>query len=97
MPSQTGASHKLWLFMLEHGGRWTAAELAEQIGSEAPYADDLVRSMARTGAVTRYRSSTGRKNGAAFGVSPANRVPLNLKVGQLVEALGVRTAIDSRR
>lgn len=96
MPAQTGASHKLWLFMLEHGGRWTATELAEQIGTEAPHADDLVRSMARTGAVTRYRSGQ-RKNGASFGVSPSNRVPLNLKVGQLVKALGVRATIDSRR
>lgn len=91
---KSGVTQRLWLFMLEQGGRWTVAELAEQMGQGATYMDRILWSMHDVGSVTKYRSGA-RKNGVAFGVSPRNSMPHGLKLQQVAQALGVRLAIDS--
>lgn len=95
MKRQTGITQRIWLFMLENGGRWTVAELAEQMGGVAcAYMDRIVWSMHDCGSVTKYRSGQ-RKNGTAFGVSPRNRIPQGLSLADVMRAAGVRRAIDA--
>lgn len=92
---KSGITSKLWLFMLEHGGRWTTAELAEQHGYTAPQVDKLLWSMEGVGSVTRYRNSE-RKNGVAFGVTTNNRIPQRMRLSDVLTAAGVRRVIENR-
>lgn len=88
-----GITKRAWLFMLEHGGRWTVAELAEQFGCSTAHMDKIVWSMCKGARVTRYRSGQ-RKNGSAFGVSLRNVMPQGLRLADVVRATAVRVVIE---
>jgi hypothetical protein len=90
---KTGVTRRLWLFMLEHGGRWSVSELAEQMNHETAYIDRILWSMHDVGSVSKGRSGQ-RKNGIAFWVTPKNRLPQSLTLGEVQRALGVRIAIE---
>lgn len=90
---KTGITQRVWAFMLENGGRWTVAELAEQMKENATYMDRIVWSMHDVGTVCKYRSGQ-RKNGVAFGVGPRNRIPQGIRLQDVTAALGIRTQID---
>lgn len=95
MPAKhSGITQRVWLFLLEHGGRWTVAELAEQTGNGTAYMDRILWSMHDVGSVSKYRSSQ-RKNGTAFGVSQKNRIPQGITLQQVTKAMVVRATIDS--
>lgn len=91
---KTGITIKLWLFMLEHGGRWTVAELSEQFKHSTDHIQRILWSMDGVGSVTRYRG-TERKNGAAFGVTMKNRIPQRMVLADVVAAAGVRRVIEN--
>lgn len=91
---KTGITQRVWLFLLEHGGHWTVAELAEQMGCDAPYMDKILWSMHDVGSVSKVRSRQ-RKNGSAFGVSLKNRIPQRMLLAAVVNAMTVRQAIDA--
>ena len=90
---QPGITQRVWLFMLENGGHWTTAELAEQTGDNASHLDRILWSMHRVGSVTKYRNCQ-RKNGTAFGVSQRNRIPHGLALQEVLGAAGIRQVID---
>jgi predicted transcriptional regulator len=92
--TKSGITQRIWLFMLEHGGRWTTAEMAEQMGGDASYMDKILWSMHDVGSITKYRSGQ-RKNGVAFGVSPKNSIPQGMSLQNVFKALGIRKEIDS--
>lgn len=92
MSARLGITRRLWLFLLEHGGHWTTAELAEQIGANNAYVDRILWSMHDVGSVSKYRSRQ-RKNGVAFGVSAKNRIPQGLTLDDVTKATGVRSVI----
>jgi predicted transcriptional regulator len=95
MKAKSGITQRVWLFLLEHGGHWTTAELAEQMGSDAGYMDRIIWSMHAGGTVSKYRSGQ-RKNGTAFGVTQANRIPHGLSLRQVTQAQAVRAEIESK-
>jgi predicted transcriptional regulator len=92
MSARLGITRRLWLFMLEHGGHWTTAELAEQLGEDNTYIDRILWSMHDHGSLSKYRSSQ-RKNGSAFGVTAKNRIPQGLTLADVTKATQVREAI----
>jgi hypothetical protein len=92
--TKNGITQRIWLFLLEHGGHWTVAELAEQMGSSTPYMDRILWSMSDTGSVSKYRSRQ-RKNGSAFGVSPGNKVPQGITLREITKAQSARSVIDA--
>jgi predicted transcriptional regulator len=94
MSARLGITRRLWLFMLEHGGHWTTAELAEQLGESPAYMDKIVWSMHDCASISKYRSSQ-RKNGVAFGVTARNRIPHGLTLADVTKAQQVRSVIAS--
>lgn len=84
-----GITLEMWLHMLEQGGRWTVAELAEKFKLPRPEADRYTYFMVRSGCATRFRR-TDRKNGVAFGVTNENDIPRGLKLQDLLRATGIR-------
>jgi predicted transcriptional regulator len=94
MSARLGITRRLWLFLLEHGGHWTTAELAEQLGASNTYIDRILWSMHDCGSVSKYRSGQ-RKNGVAFGVTPRNRIPHGLTLADVTAATQVRSVMDA--
>lgn len=94
--AKSGITQRVWVFMLEHGGHWTVAELAEQMGSGASYMDRILWSMVEVGTVTKRRSGQ-RKNGVAFCVTPANRMPQGLTLRSVCNAMGIRSQIEGTK
>lgn len=94
LPKHSGITQRVWLFLLETGGHWTVAELAEQMGGSTGYMDRILWSMHKVGSVSKYRSGQ-RKNGTAFGVSHRNRIPQWITLAQVAKAMGVRATIDA--
>jgi DNA-binding HxlR family transcriptional regulator len=81
-----GTSRAIWLYVLENGGLWTASELHRCIvphDYKPAYLDNLLRTMADTGVVTRA-PSPDRKNGVAYGVTKANRIPQGVTVEEVL-------------
>lgn len=75
---------RLWLRMLEWGGRWTANEIAKLLGVPAENADKLLRSLVDRGYVKTY-PRTGRKNGVAFGIDQTCKIPRGLTVRDVLK------------
>jgi DNA-binding Lrp family transcriptional regulator len=84
-----GITRQIWMLMLEQGGRWTSTELARKVGISNEKAGSLVYFMLRSGTVRRVRSGA-RKNGVAFVVTNECMVPRDMKLGDLLNAAGIR-------
>jgi hypothetical protein len=91
--AKSGITQRVWLFLLEHGGHWTVAELAEQMGEGAQYMDRILWSMHDHGTLGKYRSGQ-RKNGSAFGVKASNKVPQGITLSQIASAQAARVVIE---
>lgn len=77
---------RLWLRMLEWGGRWSAAEIAKLIGVPAENADKLLRSLVDRGYLKTYPRSD-RKNGVAFGIDASCKIPRGLTVRDVLKVM----------
>jgi hypothetical protein len=95
MSKSPSLTSRLWLFMLEHGGRWTVSELAEEVGETPERIDRVLWFMHTVGSVNKARSGQ-RKNGVAFGVTPRNRIPNGVTVAAVIGATQVRDQIERR-
>lgn len=84
-----GLSRRMWLLMLEQGGRWTAAELAEKCGVPVKKAESLAAFMVRSRTAKKVRSGK-RKNGVAYMVTEGCEVPRGMNLGALLQATGMR-------
>lgn len=84
-----GCTRKVWLHMLEQGGRWTSTELAKELSMEAKVVDRLIYHMLRAKSLTRYPHPR-RKNGVAFGVVSGNTVPRSVNLQDVLTATGIR-------
>lgn len=93
-----GLSRRMWLLMLEQGGRWTCTEIAHKLAIPVEKAGSLVYFMLRSGTVKRVRSGK-RKNGVAFVVNSDCMTPREMRLGDLLDATGIRLwdATESRR
>jgi hypothetical protein len=94
--TQKGITQRVWLFLLEHGGHWTAAELAENTGASTAHMDRIIWSMCDVGSVTKRRSGY-RKNGIAFGVNAACRIPQGITLRDIAKAQEARQIIEAPR
>lgn len=84
-----GLSRRMWLLMLEQGGRWTTTELAEKLDVHPDKAGSIAYFMVRSGTARKVRSGK-RKNGAAFIVTNECMVPRDMKLGDLLASAGIR-------
>lgn len=94
MAEKRGLTKWLWLFMLEHGGRWTINDLTDQCGHNGKYVERIVWSMVKVGSVTKARSGE-RKNGVAFGVSAKGRIPQGVTLAEVLKATSVREVMQA--
>jgi hypothetical protein len=79
-----GITAKAWLYMLAHG-RCTAAQLAAVVGVGRKQMDNLLFSMVNRDYAERYPCDD-RKNGTAYGVTPASKVPQNTHLADILFA-----------
>lgn len=84
-----GLSRRMWLLMLEQGGRWTAAELAAKCGVQVKKAESMAAFMVRSRTAKKVRSGQ-RKNGVAYMVTEGCEVPRGMNLGALLQATGIR-------
>lgn len=82
-------SRRMWLVMLEQGGRWTSRELADKFGLTPEKAESLTGFMVRSKIVKKVRSGK-RKNGIAFAVTEGVMIPRDLMLSDLLRATDLR-------
>lgn len=76
-----------WLLMLKEGGRWSTTEIRSRLGldEQARSFHANIFSMARNGYATRYEPEPGKYRGAKYGVTLGCKVPLGVRVDQILE------------
>lgn len=76
----------MWVHMLEHGGRWTAAEMTA-ISKCDRYATDKLLASMQTKGIARVYSAPHRRNGRAYGVDATCKIPRGMTLQELMAAM----------
>ncbi|MCC2632164.1 MAG: hypothetical protein K0S48_50 [Ramlibacter sp.] len=77
-----GIVKAVWLHLLTEGGRWRHAELADLLGCDRARMDSVLCGMLKRDYLVRFRDNS-RKNGVAYGVTPACRIPGGITLQEL--------------
>lgn len=72
----------IWLWLLQHGGWWSAPELASLCGGDQALASRRLRIMEQGGMLQR-RNPSGEHKRIRYGVTGTCRMPAGLTVGQV--------------
>jgi predicted transcriptional regulator len=82
----TGASARIWLFLLKEGGRWDAGSIARAIFEDDMSVHQLTRSMAGAGMLKRFERQLPKgKN--EYAVTPDCKVPRDVTIAELQRCL----------
>lgn len=79
----TGSTSRVWLALLQAGGRLTATEVAALADDVAPDGiRALLHALSRSGAARKYEDTSPMR----YGVTPACRVPMGVTIGDILAA-----------
>lgn len=74
---------EIWLLLLKEGGWWGAGEIANELGGHYDYVCRVIYQMCTRGYLKRHERVAER---IAYSVDKTCKVPLKLKVSDLIEA-----------
>jgi hypothetical protein len=80
--SHPGIIKAVWLHMLVEGGHWNANEMADLMRCCRKRMDSVICGMVKRGYLAKFREGE-RKNGAAYGVTLACRIPSDITLRDL--------------
>lgn len=87
MARHNGTSAKVWLAVLNEGGRVSAKEAAKLLPeTDVESVRGNLNAMVESGTLQKFEPALGR-NGARFGVTPACKVPHGVIIGEVLEAM----------
>ena len=88
---RTGTTKAAWLFLLREGGRWTAVDIADELGDSNQEVMQMIAAMVSGGLVRRYEKQKPCAY-LTYGVTAACKVPRGVTIAELAECGAVRLA-----
>lgn len=90
MNDDFGLRGRAWVHMLAEGGRWSARELAMDIGGPVQLMHNELAKMYDAGSVARHERHDGPERFVTYSVNDQCHMPIKLTLGAIRKAL--RTA-----
>jgi hypothetical protein len=79
------AQGEIWLVLLKHGGRWSAAEVADEIpGSDKTLCAQSLKCMSDQDYVRRYERNVGNVKRVLYAVVPTCKVPRMVTIAEIL-------------
>lgn len=82
MTAALDETHRVWLFLLHRGGKWTAKEVTQRVGGDSQQIFRRLHAMHRRNLVEQFDPAPGSRF-KRYGVTGTCLIPLGLAVGQV--------------
>jgi hypothetical protein len=85
--AKKGIVKAVWLQMLAEGGYTTLREARQTFADCPPRVDRILQALAEQGCCVSAQDPT-RPGGVRYGITPACKVPRDVKLGEILKAAG---------
>lgn len=79
----TGMSKRLWLFLLEQGGRWNMSELTDALNEDKSTVSGTARSLVEAQMLRRYGREESASGRVEYGLTACCRIPREISLADL--------------
>lgn len=92
MRVQSGLSRRLWLLLLQEGGRWNTADMADALGDDVTLVCGTARSLVDAQMLRRYGREKSASGRVEYGITHDCRIPIGISIAD-VAASGALSAV----